>query len=142
MKIINKNKIAPCLLCDSNAKEVANFYISIFKNSKITNISYYGESASKGTGMPKGSVLMVTFELDGQEFMALNGGSNFKFTQAISFMVSCKNQQEVDYFWEKLSKGGETQVCSWLKDKFGMSWQIVPSMMIEILKDKDAQKVD
>ena len=142
MKIVNK--ISPCLYFDGNAQEAANFYVSIFKNSKVLNTTYYGESVGKAHGIPKESVLFVTFKLDGQEFSALNGGPNFKFTEAISLMVSCKNQKEIDYFWEKLSKGGDkkAQACGWLKDKFGLSWQIYPSIMAEVFKDKDPERID
>ena len=142
MKIVNK--ISTCLCFDGNAQEAANFYVSIFKNSKILNTAYYGESVGKAQGVPKESILFVTFKLDGQEFLALNGGPSFKFTGAISLMVACKNQKEIDYFWEKLSKGGDkkAQACGWLKDRFGLSWQIYPSMMIKVFKDKNPEKID
>jgi predicted 3-demethylubiquinone-9 3-methyltransferase (glyoxalase superfamily) len=129
-------KITPYLWFDSQAEEAANFYVSIFNNSKIVNISRYGEA---GPG-PVGTVLTVSFELEGQEFTALNGGPAFKFTEAISFFVDCKSQEEVDELWEKLSAGGEEGPCGWLKDKFGLSWQIVPTLLIEMLNDPDPEK--
>jgi predicted 3-demethylubiquinone-9 3-methyltransferase (glyoxalase superfamily) len=133
-------KITPCLWFDSQAEEAAKFYTSIFKNSKIEATTYYDEESSKAAGRPKGSVLTVDFQLEGQSFMALNGGPVFKFTEAVSFVVNCENQKEVDYFWEKLKAGGQEIECGWLKDKFGLSWQVVPTVMMEMLKDKDAQK--
>ncbi len=133
-------KITPCLWFDSQAEEAAKFYTSIFKNSKIEATTYYDEESSKAAGRPKGSVLTVDFQLEGQSFMALNGGPVFKFTEAVSFVVNCENQKEVDYFWEKLAAGGQEIECGWLKDKFGLSWQVVPTVMMEMLKDKDAQK--
>ena len=126
-------KITPFLWFDANAEEAVRFYTSIFKNSKIGEIARYGDA---GPG-PKGSVMVVYFELEGQEFMALNGGPVFKFTEAISFVVNCKNQEEVDYYWEKLSEGGQEVECGWLKDKFGLSWQVVPTILGELMKDKD-----
>jgi len=129
-------KITPFLWFDNQAEEAANFYVSIFKNSKIVNVSRYGE-AGPGT---KGSAMTVVFQLDGQEFIALNGGPHFKFTEAISFSVDCKTQQEVDEYWEKLSAGGKPGQCGWLKDKYGLSWQIVPSILGQLLGDKDPQK--
>ena len=129
-------KIAPFLWFDGKAEEAMNFYISIFKNSKIVSVTRYGEG---GPG-PKGTVITATFQLDGQEFMALNGGPQFTFTEAISFFVNCETQQEVDELWEKLSEGGEKQRCGWLKDKYGLSWQVIPSILGEMLQDKDAEK--
>jgi predicted 3-demethylubiquinone-9 3-methyltransferase (glyoxalase superfamily) len=129
-------KITQFLWFDNQAEEAMNFYVSIFKNSKIVSVSRYGEA---GPG-PSGTVLTGTFQLDGQEFMALNGGPEFKFTEAISLFVSCETQEEVDYFWERLSEGGEESQCGWLKDKFGLSWQIVPTALGELLGDKDPQK--
>jgi predicted 3-demethylubiquinone-9 3-methyltransferase (glyoxalase superfamily) len=134
--------IAPCLWFDSQAEEAARFYTSIFKNSKIKTVTRYGEAGAEVAKRPKGSVMTVVFELDGQEFMGLNGGPLFKFTEATSFIVNCKTQKEVDEFWEKLSKGGEEGPCGWLKDKFGLSWQIVPTVMEEMLKDKDEKKTN
>jgi predicted 3-demethylubiquinone-9 3-methyltransferase (glyoxalase superfamily) len=133
-------KITPHLWFDDNAEEAAKFYVSIFKNSKIIDIAYYGESAAEVSGRPKGTVMTVRFELEGQRFMALNGGPVFKFSPAISFLVSCETQKEVDDLWEKLSKGGEIEQCGWLKDKFGVSWQIVPNVLGEMVQDKDAKK--
>jgi predicted 3-demethylubiquinone-9 3-methyltransferase (glyoxalase superfamily) len=129
-------KITPCLWFDGKAEEAMNFYASIFKNSKISRIMRYGEA---GPGA-KGSVLSVTAELDGEEFIALNGGPHFTFSPAISLFVTCATQAEVDEFWEKLSAGGERQRCGWLKDKYGVSWQIVPAILGDMLQDKDAAK--
>jgi predicted 3-demethylubiquinone-9 3-methyltransferase (glyoxalase superfamily) len=131
-----RQKIAPFLWFDNNAEEAANFYISIFKNSKILNVSRYGDA---GPG-PKGSVMVVDFQIEGQEFIALNGGPNFKFTEAVSFMVNCDTQEEVDEFWEKLSAGGEKSQCGWLKDKYGLSWQITPKILGRLMADKDPEK--
>ena len=128
--------ITPFLWFDGKAEEAMNFYASIFKNSKIGSVTRYGE---EGPG-PKGAVMTATFQLDGQDFIALNGGPQFTFSPAISFLVSCETQQEVDELWEKLSEGGEKQRCGWLKDKFGLSWQIVPSALGVMLRDKDAEK--
>ena len=133
-------KITPCLWFDSQAEEAANFYVSIFKNSKIGNITRYGEAGAKVSGRPKGSVMTVTFEIEGQEFMALNGGPHFKFSEAISLMVKCETQKEIDVMWEKLSHGGETGQCGWLKDKYGLSWQIISPVWDEMLRDKDDKK--
>jgi|SRR3989344_2231756 len=129
------NKITPCLWFDNNAEEAARFYISVFKNSKIKQIMHYGDSGAKASGQKKGTVAMVVFELDGQEFMGLNGGPAFTFSEAISLMVNCKDQKEIDYFWEKLSAGGEKSVCGWVKDKYGLSWQIIPDTFGEMMKD-------
>ena len=133
-------KITPFLWFDDKAEEAAKFYTSIFKNSKIGNITRYDEEAAGPTGRPAGSVMTVDFQLAGKEFVALNGGPIFKFTEAISFVVNCENQEEVDYFWSKLSAGGEESRCGWLKDKFGLSWQVVPTVLIEMLTDKDTAK--
>lgn len=129
-------KITPFLWFDNNAEEAMHFYTSIFKNSKIVSVSRYGEA---GPGQP-GTVMTATFELNGQAFMALNGGPEFKFTEAISFFVNCETQEEVDELWEKLSEGGEQGQCGWLKDKFGVSWQIVPTALGALLGDKDPEK--
>jgi predicted 3-demethylubiquinone-9 3-methyltransferase (glyoxalase superfamily) len=129
-------KITPFLWFDDKAEEAMNFYVSIFKNSKIGSVSRYGEA---GPG-PKGTVMVATFQLDGQEFMALNGGPHFKFTEAISLLVNCETQEEVDEFWERLSEGGEKSRCGWLKDKYGLSWQIVPTILGELMRDKDPEK--
>ena len=129
-------RISPFLWFDTQAEEAARFYVSIFKNSKIVKIARYGEA---GPG-PKGSVMTVAFELEGQEFIALNGGPQFKFTEAISFSVNCQTQKEVDEFWQKLSQGGEEGPCGWLKDKYGLSWQINPVVLGEMLSDPDPKK--
>jgi predicted 3-demethylubiquinone-9 3-methyltransferase (glyoxalase superfamily) len=129
-------KITPFLWFDGQAEEAMNFYVSIFKNSKVGKVSRYGEG---GPG-PKGAAMSVTFQLEGQEFMALNGGPHFTFTPAISLFVNCDTQQEVDELWQKLSEGGEKSRCGWLKDKFGLSWQIIPSALGRMLQDKDAKK--
>ena len=133
-------KITPCLWFDDKAEEAAKFYVSIFKHFKVGRIARYGEAGAKVSGRPKGSVMTVTFRLNGQEFMALNGGPLFKFTEAISFIVNCKTQKETDELWKKLSTGGEKGPCGWLKDKYGLSWQIVPTMVDKMLLDKDARK--
>jgi predicted 3-demethylubiquinone-9 3-methyltransferase (glyoxalase superfamily) len=129
-------KITPFLWFDGQAEEAMNFYTSIFKNSKAGTVTRYGEA---GPG-PKGSVLTASFELEGLEFTALNGGPHFKFNEAISFHVSCESQEEVDYFWSKLSEGGQPSRCGWLKDRYGVSWQIVPSVLPKLLQDKNAGK--
>lgn len=135
-------KLTPCLWFDNQAEEAVNFYMSIFKNTKIGNITHYGEEGAKVSGRPKGSVMTVTFELDGQEFMALNGGPHFKFTEAISFIINCASQEEVDELWEKLSEGGEKGQCGWLKDKYGLSWQIVPTVLSEMMRSHDTKKTE
>ncbi|HJQ80480.1 MAG TPA: VOC family protein [Lacipirellulaceae bacterium] len=134
--------ITPCLWFDSEAEEAAKFYTSIFKNSKIGHIARYSEAGYEIHQKPPGSAMSIEFELNGQPFMGLNGGPMFKFNEAISFQVLCENQEEVDYYWDKLSQGGDknAQQCGWLKDKFGLSWQIVPTALIEMLKDKNAKK--
>jgi predicted 3-demethylubiquinone-9 3-methyltransferase (glyoxalase superfamily) len=129
-------RITPFLWFDQQAEEAAKFYVSIFKNSKIVNVARYGEA---GPG-PKGSVMTVVFELDGQQFIALNGGPQFKFTEAISFSVNCETQEEVDEFWKKLSAGGQEGPCGWLKDKYGLSWQINPTILGKLLSDPDPAK--
>jgi len=133
-------RITPCLWFDSQAEEAANFYVSIFKNSKIENMTRYGEAGAEVSGRPKGSVMTVTFEIEGQEFVALNGGPHFTFSEAISLMVKCETQKEIDETWEKLSHGGEEGPCGWLKDKYGLSWQIVSPEWNEMLRDKDVRK--
>ena len=129
-------KITPFLWFDNNAEEAMNFYVSIFKNSKVLTVSRYGEA---GPG-PSGTVMTAEFELEGQEFVALNGGPRFKFTEAISFVVNCETQEEVDYFWERLSEGGQKSRCGWLKDKFGLWRQVVPVILAELMGDKDPEK--
>ena len=133
-------KITPFLWFDSQAEEAVNFYVSIFRNSRTGGVTRYDEEAAKAAGRPKGSVLTVQFELEGQDFVALNGGPIFKFTEAISFVVNCDTQEEVDHFWQKLSAGGQEVECGWLKDKFGVSWQVVPRILGEMLQDKDPVK--
>src|SRR5688572_13873422 len=133
-------KITPCLWFDHQAEEAVKFYTSVFKNSKIKSIARYDEAGAKVSGRPKGSVMTVDFQLEGQQFIALNGGQVFKFTEAISLSIDCKTQKEVDYFWAKLTDGGEPSQCGWLKDKFGLSWQVVPTVLPKMLRDKDAQK--
>ena len=133
-------KITPFLWFDHDAEEAAKVYTSIFKNSKILDTTHYGESAAEVSGRPQGTVMTVTFELDGQLFMALNGGPVFNFSPAISFFVNCDTQEEVDELWKRLTEGGEEEQCGWLKDKFGVSWQIVPNVLGELLQDKDARK--
>jgi predicted 3-demethylubiquinone-9 3-methyltransferase (glyoxalase superfamily) len=131
-------KITPFLWFDNQAEDAANFYVSIFKNSKIGTIARYGAAGPR----PKGSVMIVQFELEGQEFTALNGGPMFKFNESVSFVVNCETQDEVDYYWEKLLQGGKESQCGWLKDKFGLSWQIVPTEFIKMMQDKDPVKTE
>ncbi len=131
-------KITPNLWFDTEAEEAANFYTSIFKDSEVVNVMHYGEAGPR----PAGMVMTVTFRLQGQEFTALNGGPDFKFNEAISFLVNCESQDEVDEFWEKLSEDGEEGPCGWLKDKFGVSWQIVPTVLDALLQDKDSAKAN
>jgi predicted 3-demethylubiquinone-9 3-methyltransferase (glyoxalase superfamily) len=131
-------KITPFLWFDNQAEEAAQFYVSIFKNSRILGVSRYGDA---GPG-PQGSVMTATFELDGQQFIALNGGPHFKFTEAISFSVDCKTQEEVDHYWTRLTEGGQEVQCGWLKDKYGLSWQINPTILGEMLSDPDRQKAN
>jgi predicted 3-demethylubiquinone-9 3-methyltransferase (glyoxalase superfamily) len=133
-------KITPFLWFDNQAEEAVKFYTSLFKNSKIIKISRYGEAEQRVSGKPVGSVMTIEFQLDGQKFMALNGGPHFKFTAAISFVVNCRTQAEVDGFWTRLSAGGKPGQCGWLKDKYGVSWQIVPTILNELLSGKDAAK--
>ncbi|MEX2174370.1 MAG: VOC family protein [Pirellulaceae bacterium] len=135
-------RISPCLWFDAQAEEAVAFYTAIFKNSKIVNVARYGEAGREFHGKAPGSVMTVAFELDGQEFTALNGGPLFKFSEAISLQIHCAGQGEVDYYWEQLSQGGDAkaQQCGWLKDKYGVSWQVVPTGMYEVLNDPDATK--
>jgi predicted 3-demethylubiquinone-9 3-methyltransferase (glyoxalase superfamily) len=135
-------KISPCLWFDSEGEDAAKFYVSIFKNSGIDSISRYGKEGFEIHGRPEGSVMTVAFRIEGQSFTALNGGPAFKFTEAISFQISCDTQDEVDYYWKKLTAGGEEGPCGWLKDKFGLSWQVVPSVLPDMLRDPDAKKVE
>jgi predicted 3-demethylubiquinone-9 3-methyltransferase (glyoxalase superfamily) len=135
-------KITPFLWFDNQAEEAARYYTSIFKNSNIVSITRYGAEGAEASGRPKGTVMTMAFQLDGQEFVALNGGPHFKFTEAISFVVNCESQEEVNYYWEKLSESGDekAQQCGWLKDKYGVSWQIVPTVLVELLNDPDPEK--
>jgi predicted 3-demethylubiquinone-9 3-methyltransferase (glyoxalase superfamily) len=129
-------KITPMLWFDNQAEEAARFYTSIFKDSKIKTITRYGESAAQAAGRPKGSVMTVDFEIEGQEFVGLNGGPQFKFSEAVSFVVNCKTQKEIDELWAKLTEGGgQPGPCGWLKDKYGLSWQVVPTVLNELMKD-------
>src|SRR5215471_7225885 len=136
-------KITPFFWFDDQAEEAVNFYTSLFKNSKIVRIFRYTEEAAEKTGRPVGSVLTIEFEIEGQKFVALNGGRQFKFNESISFVINCEAQEEVDYFWEKLTAdGGEESACGWLKDKFGVSWQVTPTVLIDMLNEKDAGKAE
>ena len=128
----------PCLWFDGKAEEAANFYVSVFRNSKVVSVTRYGQA---GPG-PKGSVMSAVFQLEGQQFHALNGGPQFKFSPAISLFVDCETQQEVDELWERLSAGGKTNRCGWLDDKFGLTWQIIPKILVKLLRDKDAGKAN
>ena len=135
-------KITPFLWFDNSAEEAVKYYTSIFKNSEILRSTRYDEEAAKASGMPKGAVMTVEFRIEGQEFVALNGGPHFKFSEAVSFVVNCESQDEVDYYWGKLSEGGDpkAQICGWLKDKYGVSWQVVPTVLAELLSDPDPEK--
>ncbi len=134
-------KITPFLWYDNQAEEAANFYVSLFKNSKIGDITrYLDEASAKSAGRPVGSVMVIDFQLEGQKFTAINGGPHFKLTEAVSFVVNCESQEEVDYFWDKLVEGGQESQCGWLKDKYGLSWQITPTILLELIKDKDKAK--
>jgi predicted 3-demethylubiquinone-9 3-methyltransferase (glyoxalase superfamily) len=133
-------KITTHLWFDDQAEEAARFYVSLFRNSKILHVARYGEAGARVSGRPQGSVMTVTFQLEGQQFIALNGGPQFRFSEAISLLVSCETQAEVDELWERLSEGGEQGPCGWLKDRYGLSWQIVPAVLTEILQDKDPGK--
>jgi predicted 3-demethylubiquinone-9 3-methyltransferase (glyoxalase superfamily) len=135
-------EITPCLWFDDQAEDAARFYTGIFKNSRIVSVTRYGEAGREIHGKPAGSVMVVAFELDGQPFTALNGGPQFKFNEAISFQVHCETQEEVDYYWEKLSEGGDerAQQCGWLKDKYGVSWQVFPTALLEMINDPASEK--
>ena len=137
-------KISPCLWFDDNAEDAVKFYASIFKNSKVGNVTRYGKEGYEIHKKKEGSVMTIDFEIEGQKFLALNGGPIFKFNEAISFQIYCDTQEEIDYYWEKLTEGGDknAQVCGWLKDKFGVSWQVVPIAMIKMLQDKDSKKTE
>lgn len=134
------SKIVPCLWFDNQAKEAAEFYVSVFKGARIVNVSHYTNAGREVHGRPAGSVMTVEFEIAGQRFTALNGGPHFKLNEAVSFQVMCDDQAEVDYFWRRLSEGGEQVQCGWLKDRFGLSWQVVPKMMAELFTDADPEK--
>ena len=137
-----RQKIRPFLWFDNQAEEAANFYVSVFKNSRIKAVSRYGEAGREVHGRQPGSVMVVDFELDGQSFAALNGGPLFKFNEAVSFQVNCDSQAEIDHFWSALTEGGRESQCGWLKDKFGLSWQIVPSQLPQIMSGGDAARQD
>jgi predicted 3-demethylubiquinone-9 3-methyltransferase (glyoxalase superfamily) len=139
---ITANKITPCLWFDTEAEDAAKFYVSVFKNAKLGHISRYGKAGQDIHGKKAGSVMVAEFELDGQKFIALNGGPQFKFSEAVSFQISCETQEEVDYFWRKLSDGGQEGPCGWLKDKFGLSWQVVPRVLLDMLSDSDPKKTE
>ncbi|HEV8149434.1 MAG TPA: VOC family protein [Gemmatimonadales bacterium] len=132
--------ITSCLWFDNQAEAAARFYASVFKHSRLGSNSRYGDAGAQASGQPKGSAMTVEFELAGQKFLALNGGPQFKFSEAISFIVNCESQQEIDEFWAKLSEGGSPGPCGWLKDKYGLSWQVVPTALGEMLQDKDPAK--
>jgi len=140
--MLNKQKIVPCLWFDDQGEDAANFYVGIFNESRITHVSRYGEAGKEVHGKKPGTAMTVAFELEGQPFTALNGGPQFKFNQAISFQISCESQAEVDHYWDKLSEGGDpsAQQCAWLKDKFGLSWQVVPTALPRLLSDPDRAK--
>jgi len=137
-------KISSCLWFDNNAEEAVQFYVSIFKNSKIGNVTHYGKEGYDIHKKKEGTVMTIDFEIEGQKFMALNGGPIFRFNEAISFQIYCETQDEVDYYWDKLTEGGDknAQVCGWLKDKFGVSWQVVPNVLVKMLQDKDSKKTE
>ena len=130
-----QNEIIPCLWFDTQAEEAANYYVSIFKNGKIGNILHYTEAGKEQHQKPPGSVVTVDFTINGQEFVALNGGPQFKFNESVSFQIMCDTQEEIDHYWEKLTAGGEESWCGWLKDKYGVSWQVVPKILLELIKD-------
>jgi predicted 3-demethylubiquinone-9 3-methyltransferase (glyoxalase superfamily) len=137
-------KISPFLWFDNNAEEAVQFYVSIFKNSKIGNVTHYGKEGYDIHKKKEGTVMTIDFEIEGQKFLALNGGPIFRFNEAISFQIYCETQDEVDYYWDKLTEGGDknAQVCGWLKDKFGVSWQVVPNVLVKMLQDKDSKKTE
>ncbi len=139
---IAKQQITPCLWFDKNAEDAVNFYITVFKNSKITAIVRFGNAGQEVHGGTPGAVLAIDFELDGQKFSCLNGGPQFKFSEAVSFQVPCETQEEIDYYWTALTKGGSESDCGWLRDKFGLSWQVFPRRLLEMLRDPDRAKAD
>ncbi len=140
MSTIKQQKISPCLWFDTQAEQAAKFYTSIFENSRIKRISRYGKAGREVHGKEAGSVMTVEFEIEGQTFVGLNGGPHFKFNEAVSFQVLCEKQDEIDHFWSSLSEGGEEGSCGWLKDKYGVSWQIVPSVLPQMMTDADSTK--
>jgi predicted 3-demethylubiquinone-9 3-methyltransferase (glyoxalase superfamily) len=137
-------KVSPCLWFDNNAEDAVQFYVSIFKNANVGNVTRYGKEGYEIHKKKEGTVMTIDFEIEGQKFLALNGGPVFKFNEAISFQIYCDTQEEIDYYWEKLTEGGDknAQVCGWLKDKFGVSWQVVPHVLIKMLQDKDSNKTE
>jgi predicted 3-demethylubiquinone-9 3-methyltransferase (glyoxalase superfamily) len=137
-------KLVPCLWFDGNAEEAVNFYTSVFKKSKLGRISYYSEEGKDIHRQPPGSVMSLEFEIEGTRFLSLNGGPDFKFSEAISFIINCKTQKEIDYYWDALKEGGDpnAQQCGWLKDKFGVSWQVIPEQLDDMTSDDDREKVD
>ena len=137
-------KISPCLWFDNNAEDAVQFYVSIFKHAKVGNVTRYGKEGYEIHKKKEGTVMTIDFEIEGEKFLALNGGPVFKFNEAISFQIYCDTQEEIDYYWEKLTEGGDknAQVCGWLKDKFGVSWQVVPLVLIKMLQDKDSNKTE
>lgn len=137
-----QQKITPCLWFDTQAEEAANFYISVFDNGCIKHVSRYGKAGQDVHGKAPGSVMVVEFEIGGQTFTALNGGPHFKFTEAVSFQIMCKSQQEIDHFWSKLSEGGQEGQCGWLKDRFGLSWQVVPAVLPQMITDARGDQLD
>jgi predicted 3-demethylubiquinone-9 3-methyltransferase (glyoxalase superfamily) len=139
---IAAQKITPCLWFDTEAEEAAKFYVSIFKDSKIRSVNRYGKGGQEVHGKPAGSVMAVEFEIEGQKFVGLNGGPQFKFDEAISFQIHCKSLDEIDYYWSRLTEGGKEVACGWLKDKFGLSWQVVPTALLEMMSDKDPAKTE
>ena len=139
---MSATKIQPCLWFDTEAEQAANFYVSIFKDSRIGSVNRYGKAGHEVHGKPAGSVMAVEFEIEGQRFVALNGGPQFKFDEAVSFQIHCKTQEEIDYYWSRLTDGGREVACGWLKDKFGLSWQVVPTPLFEMLSDKDPAKTE
>lgn len=141
---IGMQKISPCLWFDDNAEDAVKFYVSVFKDSNIGNVTRYGKEGYDIHKKKEGSVMTIDFEIEGQKFLALNGGPIFKFNEAISFQIYCDTQEEIDYYWDKLTEDGDknAQVCGWLKDKFGVSWQVVPVALIKMLEDKDSRKTE
>ncbi|AWO02229.1 hypothetical protein DLD77_05080 [Chitinophaga alhagiae] len=142
-KRLSNQKISANLWFDKNAEAAVDFYLGVFRNARKGRVTYYGKEGFEFHGMPEGAVLTIEFILDGQEFIALNGGPHFKFNEAISFVINCDTQEEVDYYWNKLTEGGDpkAQMCGWLKDKFGVSWQVVPTVLADMMDDPDAAKV-